>query len=1167
MKGNISRDSHRPENRYSGVFQVQGGMVTDADLGEEARIARARADGVGEFAIRDGAPEKDGVVSLAEGKPRLVPGVVFADGVRGEVLATKEVSDQLDLYEAQVDFPRAPNRPGGETVLYADIWERTVSNFEDPLISDPGLHGAETALRQRTMAQLKWARAGEFFGPDGVTETAKLPRKGAGRLTVTPVDPETIADPCDPCADTVQADQTVANALFRIEVLEVEGDADAPDRIVLGWSAENASAIAHHPADPEAFGRAGAAYQFFSTETEAHLGVHVGGTAPTVPAYGKTVEQPDLGPANAPGGGKWPLLRRWDGIANVPFGGAVTSVAGGTPVKEASREVTLTVSAFTATIDFKGAPIVAGDYWLIEMRRFAETPIRVVSETPIGIEHHYCALFRVKSGEIQELTDQENRRLSFPTLADMPATHVSFTDECERFAGVENVHEALEALCEIPASTVSLDPETCPRLFDGADNVQDALANLCKVDFGNDRILRLLHDWGVVCGVIPFYLGQNKIRVSPGAVLHRGGRLVEIDDMSFDAESVNFLPRDGEKLDDLLRKDQLCLALQINDEGDVKPVYVSKTTAFAPEDKTMFTAFRDCIEELKPYQPPDSFKPNGEVQKKAVDKILVGASSEKLAEGQKLNGPEFQAAKAYNDKIIEGYLDHVGEAEERKLLERRLKRAEDEINPDGVSGAARQAKRMKLEAARQRIVQERNRQRMLECLCRALLPRCPEVVKAPYFVPIACVDGFTEGGRLIVQRLCLQCCRKQAMSWRMMNYYIAPLRERLAQRIDMFCCPDEENQPFLGEALNRGLTGAPTHKMAVRSPWSPLMLNAGDIADQFGDAFQRLNGMKSAADYTTRLEVDDLAEDDAVAFAKGNGVEVTGTIDVSDPDAVQKLREARGGEDVESIVAEGGKVRPGDKIALILRDGVAVDYIKVESGEGKLPFDRAAVLKDRSVSDGAVAVDAGKLAEADAVAKALEERVRLAREAAAEAEAELKTTIERRKSLTDELSRASGDLSALEGRREELARRVGEAETSLKDIRKERTELLTEVERAGGKLEELKAERETIIKATDDARAEMKKFVDEQKEVLAATRKERDAVVASIRKEAPVTSVVKDNEAMAKALSERGVTNVEGLAKMSDTELRAAASKARMNVLTARRLQREALERLARPVE
>jgi hypothetical protein len=235
MKGNFSRDNHRPENRYSGVYQVQGGMVTDADLGEQAKIACSRADNLGHDTTGSGVPEEGGVISLINGVAGLVEGVVYAEGVRGEVRADQTLApDPLALYSAQVDFPQAPVIPNGELIIYADVWERTVSPLEDPLLTDPGLHGAETALRSRTMAQLK-------FAPDGQADrlgdsSGPIPRVGSGLLSVTPVDPENVSDACDPCADVENIQQTVTNTLFRLEVVHVFGDPQTPDRITLAWS-------------------------------------------------------------------------------------------------------------------------------------------------------------------------------------------------------------------------------------------------------------------------------------------------------------------------------------------------------------------------------------------------------------------------------------------------------------------------------------------------------------------------------------------------------------------------------------------------------------------------------------------------------------------------------------------------------------------------------------------------------------------------------------------------------------------------------------------------------------------------------------------------------------------------------------------------------------------
>ena len=61
MKAQISRESHRPSKRYSGVYHIQGAMVTDADLDERSVITRERTDNLGDDTIRDGVPEIGGL--------------------------------------------------------------------------------------------------------------------------------------------------------------------------------------------------------------------------------------------------------------------------------------------------------------------------------------------------------------------------------------------------------------------------------------------------------------------------------------------------------------------------------------------------------------------------------------------------------------------------------------------------------------------------------------------------------------------------------------------------------------------------------------------------------------------------------------------------------------------------------------------------------------------------------------------------------------------------------------------------------------------------------------------------------------------------------------------------------------------------------------------------
>ena len=63
MKTEISRDSHQPEKRYSGVYQQQGRMLTDADWNELVEILKDRLND----ALKDVVGSKEGSIG---GVPR-----------------------------------------------------------------------------------------------------------------------------------------------------------------------------------------------------------------------------------------------------------------------------------------------------------------------------------------------------------------------------------------------------------------------------------------------------------------------------------------------------------------------------------------------------------------------------------------------------------------------------------------------------------------------------------------------------------------------------------------------------------------------------------------------------------------------------------------------------------------------------------------------------------------------------------------------------------------------------------------------------------------------------------------------------------------------------------------------------------------------------------------
>jgi len=179
MKTQISRFSFDPDKRYSGVYQQQGRMITDADWNELQSIAKQRLDDALKDAIGSGVPAEGGLTINADsssGTLTINPGRIYAGGLAGIVLGPGPVD-----YTQQPDFPHAPRSFGRGDIVYADVWERTVSFLEDEGMRDPALGGPDTCTRTQTMVQIKLVNK-----PYWDLESARQnPRCGDAPLTVT----------------------------------------------------------------------------------------------------------------------------------------------------------------------------------------------------------------------------------------------------------------------------------------------------------------------------------------------------------------------------------------------------------------------------------------------------------------------------------------------------------------------------------------------------------------------------------------------------------------------------------------------------------------------------------------------------------------------------------------------------------------------------------------------------------------------------------------------------------------------------------------------------------------------------------------------------------------------------------------------------------------------
>lgn len=1077
MKAQISRESHRPSLRYSGVYHNQGAMVTDADLDERSEIDRVRTSNLGNDTVRDGVPAVGGAVEIAaNGAVTLREGVIYADGVRGVLTASKDASlnKPLAIMTQQADLPVPPGLPAGDQVIYADIWERPVFPLEDPYLADAGLHGAVTGFRTRTMTQLKAAPAANET--DIENGTGAFPQIGTAKLSVTPLNAEILADECDPCAEVVSAEQVVANALWRLEVIGITGTPGQPGRIALAWSEENAAEIASADVSPEAFERANKVYEFFSPITESHAGVFANAADSKLPAFVDDLSATPNPPTDY-NGQDWPFVRRWDGFAafDAATGNAVSTLGGGFDISMVGSKITLRVTAFEAVLDIGAAAVVRGDYWLVELRSFAPEGerIRLVKETPVGILHHYCTLVTSNGETIKDLTDARRRKLSFPVLPDLPASHVGFDNNCAKLFGTaENVQAALDNLCSISADDIAFTPN-CPVLYDDAKTVQEALDALCNIDFSVQEPFRHMFDWGVVCGIVPKLAktGSGQISITPGSYLDRSGRFTRFEgEKNFDLSSLKIGAGIEFENEDLLHQalisGKACLALAAGDGGKTTVHVIPEAIAYGPNDPGFAERVRNCVDKKKIIKVGDVVAQLPDRHKGVAAKVMLASAGDGAFSGTaKLSRAEFADSLQFREQTVKAFSE-VAEAEEIASLNERIAKVERDLPTGDLTGTALEVRQMQQAVAVFTAFQETDQERLQRCICDALFPTCPpNPGSPPYFVPIACLRGNYDHPAFFLQEVCPYCCRKQAMTWRSLQYFISEMRANVAKAFDRACCGTKKDT---GAGLMR----------------DPDRFTKFDVA-MFVEDFKLVNAFldrpeKLPSDFKTKVAIKSLGAEQARTVLRGTGIEVAETVDISDAKAFDIIQSKLAGVNATDILHSAGEVQPGDKVALLVQDGVARGYVLLERGTGKLPFERTL---------------AGVATDAD-------------------------------KTLADKLIRdvavARDDIAVLSKTREALVAGIGGLRDEMAALAKARDVTAGSLADVRGELDALAKTRETLAEQIETARKD-----------LQSADENRKAMLDSLRNAQPVNVVLGNKTDVIAKLAGEGITTVADIARIT----------------------------------
>ena len=533
MKTQISKDNFDPEKRYSGVYQQQGRMLTDADWNELVDIIRHHLEEALLDVVGSGAPRERGfwfelIHALPEDEPRLKPGYLYVDGIQGRVLPDDQVSDKSTFFrfQQQLDFPKSPALPetDGSYIFFADLWERPLTALEDSGLLDPGLHGADTCTRTRTVTQIKWCRK------DQEAQLTAAPAKGNAPLTLALRMEAAATDPCDPCAAEVVLDERVGNYLFRVEVHSAELDRDGNlVRLTLKWSRENGAE--QYPADdvPPDFKEDHWVYEFFNNTSELHSGWNPVGTH-------SFPDRPELEPKGFPDNpdisfSDYPWVRRWDGYCILEKSGSDWKFVKG---KDKADKLTIAgnpddtghgsvhldndrlkvfLEHLELELTLKDKIFVAGDYWMARVREAVDhSGDEVLSaKPPAGIKHHYLKLCEARRTMLARrrwslvpLPGEERRQFAFPPLTDLNAREVGYTvpacagpaptvnsllkdalgaawpDSDDNNPSVRDILDTL--LCHADAGTIPF-RSSCDNGLYPADirTIDDALQALCNI--------------------------------------------------------------------------------------------------------------------------------------------------------------------------------------------------------------------------------------------------------------------------------------------------------------------------------------------------------------------------------------------------------------------------------------------------------------------------------------------------------------------------------------------------------------------------------------------------------------------------------------------------------------------------------------------------------------
>ena len=471
MKTQISRNSYQEEKQYSGIYQQQGRMLTDADWNEFVDIVNGRLNQLAQAVIGTGTPKDDGLKIASQGSNyKLQPGTISVNGEVAE-LRSPNGDDEPFAFEQQLDLPGLDKLPNKSVNIYADIWDRPVTSLEDEDILDPALFGADTCTRTQRMVQIKCSKLSE-----DPQSAALNPASGNAKLLLKNRTVDVEGDSFDVDTLATTSVQKSGNYIFRLEVHDIKGSPASPSEITLKWSCEN-GAEAYQILDedkneipvPQDFETGDWIFEHYNETCEKHIGVHLDSPAKFDLQRGDLKTKVEVDAAK-----RFTNVRRWDGCCTFVKAGSSWAIKTNdypakdrfAPLKKNSNKShgSVNISANKATlhlqdhemqIELKNRAFVVGDYWQVVVRDGYDGGIILTDSEdgiePQGIKHNYLLIASIASnGKIEALTDEQKRQLNFPSLTNIQAQDIAVDNlSADIFGNAKNVQYAFEFVQDI----------------------------------------------------------------------------------------------------------------------------------------------------------------------------------------------------------------------------------------------------------------------------------------------------------------------------------------------------------------------------------------------------------------------------------------------------------------------------------------------------------------------------------------------------------------------------------------------------------------------------------------------------------------------------------------------------------------------------------------------